>query len=148
MEDLIKTFVVKERKTTPEIDKLKSIRSEYYDKIKEIEKEIDKNYYGLYNVPDFSNKWVKFEKSNTIYIGLVRSIFRLVDGFKLIFKIIYNERNGYIGLYDDNRENGFNFYWDDTVIIEEISQQKAIDLIYNSFHKSLEKYKNEVTKTE
>lgn len=147
MEDLIKTFIVKERKTTPEIDKLKSIRNEYYDKIKEIEKEIDKKYYELYSVPDFSNKWVKFEKSNTIYIGLVHNIFRLVDGFKLNFKTIYNERNGYMGLYDD-RGTGINFYWDETVIIEEISQQKAIDLIYNSFYKSLEKYKNEVTKTE
>lgn len=147
MNDFIKTFTVKERKTTPEIDKLKSIRNEYYNKITELEKEIDKKYYELHEVPDFSNKWVKFEKSNTVYIGLVRDIFRLVDGFKLFFHTLYYERNGFTAI-SDNRESdsGINFHWDETVIIGEISQEKAINLIYSNLNTILKKY--EVTKTE
>lgn len=147
MNDFIKTFTVKERETTPEIDKLKSLRKEYYDKISELENEIDKKYYELYEVPDFSNKWVKFEKSDTVYIGLVRDIFRLVDGFKLKFHTLYSERNGFTAL-SDNRgiDFGISFYWDETVMIVEISQEKAINLIYSNLNTILKKY--EVTKTE
>lgn len=147
MKDIIKTITITPIESTPEIDRLKEIRNGYYNKINEIQKEIDNKILELHKVPDFLNKWVKFEKSDTVYIGLVRDIFRLVDGFKLKFHTLYSERNGFTAL-SDNRESdfGISFYWDEIVIIGEISQEKAINLIYSNLNTILKKY--EVTKTE
>ena len=145
MEDIIKTITITPIESTPEIDRLKEIRNEYYNKINEIQKEIDNKILELHKVPDFSGKWVKFLKNNSYYVGLVRETFRLVNSFKLRFQELYIERGDYIIFWKDY-DSGVDFSWDDIITIHEISQQEAIDIIYNSFTKVIKKYED--TKTE
>lgn len=146
MEDIIKTITITPIESTPEIDRLKEIRNEYYNKIHEIQKEIDNKILELHKVPDFSGKWVKFLKNNSYYVGLVRETFRLVNSFKLRFQELYIERGDYIIFWKDY-DSGTDFSWDDVITIDEISQQEAIDIIYNSFtNKVIKRYED--TKTE
>lgn len=146
MEDIIKkTITITPVESTPEIDRLKEIRNGYYDKINEIQKEIDNKFLELHKVPDFSGKWVKFSKNNGCYVGLVSETFRLVNSFKLCFQEVYIERDKHITFWQDY-DSGINFSWDDVITIDEISQQEAIDIIYNSFTKVIKKYED--TKTE
>lgn len=145
MEDIIKTITITPIESTPEIDRLKEIRNEYYNKIDEIQKEIDNKILELHKVPDFSGKWVKFLKNNSCYVGLVSETFRLVNSFKLRFQELYIERDGYIIFWKDY-DSGVDFSWDDVITIDEIPQQEAIDIIYNSFTKVIKKYED--TKTE
>ena len=145
MEDIVKTITITPIESTPEIDRLKEIRKEYYDKINELQKEIDNKFLELHKVPDFSGKWVKFLKNNSHYVGLVSETFRLIKGFRLLFKEIYVERNSHIMFWKDY-DGGVDFPWDEIVTIHEISQQEAIDIIYNSFTKVIKKYED--TKTE
>jgi len=146
MNDFIKTITITPIESTPEIDRLKEIRNEYYNKINKIQKEIDNKFLELHKVPDFSGKWVKFLKNNSYYVGLVRETFRLVNSFKLRFQELYIERGDYIIFWKDY-DSGTDFSWDDVITIDEISQQEAIDIIYNSFtNKVIKRYED--TKTE
>jgi len=145
MNDFIKTITITPIESTPEIDRLKEIRNEYYNKINKIQKEIDNKFLELHKVPDFSGKWVKFLKNNSCYVGLVSETFRLVNSFKLRFQEVYIERNKHIMFWKDY-DSGVDFSWDDIITIHEISQQEAIDIIYNSFTKVIKKYED--TKTE
>lgn len=145
MKDIFKTITITPIESTPEIDRLKEIRNGYYNKINEIQKEIDNKILELHKVPDFSGKWVKFLKNNACYVGLVSETFRLVNSFKLRFQEVYIERNKHITFWKDY-DSGVDFSWDDIITIHEISQQEAIDIIYNSFTKVIKKYED--TKTE
>ena len=131
------TIIVESKPTTPEIEELRRLSKEAYDKAYEYQRRIDQAYLEFYKVPDIKGKWIRVhdDVKDSRYIGYVTNVERLFEAFRLTFSVMGNETHRNLTLRKENVEVTFD--WTQSKNIEIITKEEALADIRNKFEEVL-----------
>lgn len=140
MAEFLKEYRIEPRETTPEIEELRKIRDEYYNKSQEIQKQIDQKFLELHDIPKFLNQWIYSKTKGATTVGLVKKIERLFYGFRVQFEHGFQETNGQLCVI---KELEITLSWEEGEKYTKIlSSEEAIKIITDTFNKVINKYNN------